>query len=289
MSVPTDLSPERQIARIEASCKILKTPSGNGHMVWRSCGEGPPLVLLHGSFGTWLHWIRNIEALSRHFRVLAADMPGFGDSDEPADPLSCVSLVETIAAGVDELTTADESVRIAGFSYGASMSTPVAMASKRKIDTICLVASNGLGSKRGDPGPLAKWHEAKTPDELHAAQRLNVGTILIANPENIDDLAVHIQTINTAKTRFRSRLTKDRAQLNGMVEKVDARLTSIWGTRDAINFPYVDECIERLRVVRPDVDVRVIENMGHWIGYEAAEKFNPIIVELLGAKTTATA
>jgi len=52
-------------------------------MVWRVWGGGPPLVLLHGGTGSWMHWIRNIEELARDFTVVAPDIPGSGESASP--------------------------------------------------------------------------------------------------------------------------------------------------------------------------------------------------------------
>jgi pimeloyl-ACP methyl ester carboxylesterase len=31
-------------------------------VVWRSWGSGPPLLLLHGLHGSWMHWVRNVAA-----------------------------------------------------------------------------------------------------------------------------------------------------------------------------------------------------------------------------------
>jgi len=48
-------------------------------------GAGPALVLLHsGEYGASaeLSWRYNIAGLSRHFHVLAPDLPGWGDSDK---------------------------------------------------------------------------------------------------------------------------------------------------------------------------------------------------------------
>lgn len=47
-------------------------------------GSGHPIVLLHGGgpgATGWSNYAPNIEALSRHFRVIAPDMPGWGGSD----------------------------------------------------------------------------------------------------------------------------------------------------------------------------------------------------------------
>ncbi|MFJ5881353.1 alpha/beta fold hydrolase [Kitasatospora cineracea] len=50
-------------------------------------GQGHPVVLLHGGgpgATGWSNYSPNIEALSRHFRVIAPDLPGWGESD-PVD------------------------------------------------------------------------------------------------------------------------------------------------------------------------------------------------------------
>ncbi len=48
------------VSRLEALATRSITPVGSGSMVWRSWGQGPALVLLHGASGSWTHWIRNI-------------------------------------------------------------------------------------------------------------------------------------------------------------------------------------------------------------------------------------
>jgi len=54
---------------------------------YNEAGTGHPIVLLHGGgpgATGWSNYSPNIEALSQHFRVIAPDMPGWGDSD-PVD------------------------------------------------------------------------------------------------------------------------------------------------------------------------------------------------------------
>ena len=52
-------SPEDIINRLDAFSERRDTPCGEGTMVWRAWGGGVPLVLLHGGFGSWTHWISN--------------------------------------------------------------------------------------------------------------------------------------------------------------------------------------------------------------------------------------
>ena len=91
------------IDEIEARATRTVTAVASGAMVWRAWGAGPPLVLLHGASGSWTHWIRNVLPLAAHHRVLAPDMPGYGESDAPPEPHTADRLAELVAAGIDRM------------------------------------------------------------------------------------------------------------------------------------------------------------------------------------------
>jgi haloacetate dehalogenase len=46
-------------------------------------GEGPPLLMLHGFPQTHVCWARIARQLAKHFTLLLADLPGYGDSRGP--------------------------------------------------------------------------------------------------------------------------------------------------------------------------------------------------------------
>lgn len=74
---------------------------------YASLGEGPPLILVHGWPEFWLTWRHNMPSLARHFRVIAPDLRGFGESrsfDRPPDaPLTPQILSADLAALMDAL------------------------------------------------------------------------------------------------------------------------------------------------------------------------------------------
>lgn len=76
----------------ESSSRTVKTAEWNLH--YHEAGEGHPLVLFHGSgpgATGWSNFSGNLEGLSKHFRVIAVDMPGWGASDPcPVDRLEHV-------------------------------------------------------------------------------------------------------------------------------------------------------------------------------------------------------
>ena len=73
--------------------RILHPISGQ-HIVWRKMGKGPPLVLLHGGLGSWLHWAHVMPELAASYTLWMPDMPGFGET----------TLNPTPEGGLDELT-----------------------------------------------------------------------------------------------------------------------------------------------------------------------------------------
>ena len=86
---------------IAAEADRVETSCGDGRMVWRLWGSGPPLVLLHGGYGSWMHWIRNVLPLSRRFRVIAPDLPGLGKSATPPEPWTAAGFAAIIVQGLD--------------------------------------------------------------------------------------------------------------------------------------------------------------------------------------------
>src|SRR5262245_3260657 len=90
------------VSALERAARRHTTPCGTGVMVWRAWGTGDPLVLLHGGYGSWTHWIRAIPPLSQHYELWVPDIPGLGDSAMPPEPWTPASIAEVVRAGLDE-------------------------------------------------------------------------------------------------------------------------------------------------------------------------------------------
>jgi haloacetate dehalogenase len=63
---------------------IVKVNSVELHV--RTAGAGYPLILLHGWPQTSYCWRKLMPLLAAHFRVIAPDLRGFGDSEKPDGP-----------------------------------------------------------------------------------------------------------------------------------------------------------------------------------------------------------
>jgi len=110
---------------------------------------------------------------------------------------------------------------------------------------------------------------------------------MIADPSNIDELAVYIQAQNAPRGRVKSRRFSRADTLARALPLVEARIDGIWGGRDATAYPYLDDRARVLRNIQPDAQFEVIPGAGHWVQYEAADRFNPLLAELAGRGSAA--
>ena len=257
---------------------IMRTPCGDGEMVWRCFGSGPILVLLHGGTGSWRHWARNIHELAKTHRLLVADHPGLGDSDVPHDPVSPEAVAAIVADGIDRIV-GDARYDICGFSFGAMIAGHVAAQRGARVRTLTIVGPAALGI----PRHAVQLEKVRSREGAarRAANRENLARFMFHDPVNIDDRAIDIQDLNTRQARLKSKGFAHTSSLLDATGRASARLAAVWGSGDVTAYPDIETRIAALRGVRPDAALRVIEGAGHWVAYEAADEFNRVLLELI--------
>lgn len=255
-------------------------PEG-GRIVWRAWGDGPTLVLLHGDGGSWTHWIRNIPGLAQRFRLIAPDMPGYGDSDAPAADWTAASLAQALCDGLEEIVAAPSVCAVAGFSFGGIIAGHWASIDRR-IDKLVLLGSGGLGlASQHTRHALLRTRPGMDETARRAVHRHNLGALMIARLDSVDDRAVAIQMANLAAARIRAGGIPDTDTLATVLPTIRASLFGIWGERDAFAHPEVAARVALLQRLQPGADVRTIDGAGHWVQYEAAETVNAMLVDML--------
>lgn len=88
-------------------------------------GQGAPLVLIHGVGMNADAWFPQMDVLSRHFRVIALDMPGHGGSSGFRHPATLKDYVQWLALFLQ--TQPESSFAVAGHSMGALITAGIAI------------------------------------------------------------------------------------------------------------------------------------------------------------------
>src|ERR1700742_3203760 len=119
-------------------------------------GDGPPLILTPGYSLTSAMWKQQIEALSKHHRLILWDMRGHGQSDYPENPsaYSEALTVGDIAALLD-LVGAKKAI-VGGLSLGGYMSLAFYRAHPERVSAL-LIIDTGPGFKKDDA--RAAWNK----------------------------------------------------------------------------------------------------------------------------------
>ena len=269
--------PEACVARVASVAARTVTPVASGAMVWRAWGDGPPLVLLHGASGSWTHWIHNVLPLADHFRVLAPDMPGYGESDAPPEPHTADALADLVVAGIDRIVPPPAVLDLAGFSLGAIIGGLVAARLGARVRRFVLLGPGGLGLVPAPVRTLLRLEPGMDGETVRQVHRQNLLTLMLARPESADELAVTLQIDNVARSRFRSGTIPVSDSLRRALPDVRAHLAGIWGGRDAFTGHHLAESRQVLAAVDPTLDAAVIEPAGHWVNYEAADEVNRLL------------
>jgi pimeloyl-ACP methyl ester carboxylesterase len=108
------------------SQEIVTSADGTTLACWRS-GEGPPLVLVHGTAADHSRWMPVLPAFEERFAICAVDRRGRGGSGD-AEGYAIEREFEDVAAAVDSL---GEPVNLLGHSYGALVSLEAALLTEK--------------------------------------------------------------------------------------------------------------------------------------------------------------
>ena len=253
-------------------------------MHYVTCGEGPALVLLHGFPQTWYEWRHIMPALSEHYRVIAPDLRGLGDSTRPFAGYD----KRTVAADIWQLVHEHlgyQQFFLVGHDWGGPTAFSLAAQHRGAVEKLCIldVAIPGDGSPDISQGGK-RWHHNfhGTPDLPEALvvgrERLyiswffkNYGHRPDAIPEN--DINEYARTYSQpgamrAGFNYYRAIAKDIADNQAMIENDGKLPMPVLALGGAESWGRRLETMQSLERVAHQVEGGQIENSGHWIPEE---------------------
>jgi pimeloyl-ACP methyl ester carboxylesterase len=276
--------PAAIVAEIEGRARRVETPCGEGIMAWRIWGSDTgrtPVVLGHGAQGAWSHWIRNIDALVGSGRlVIAADLPGHGDSADPATS-DHPGISAALAQGLRQILGEGRQVDLVGFSFGGVAFSYLASYHPEIACRLILVGCGGLDTPLGHVD--LRRVGGLQGEERQAALKANLLGLMLHHPESADDLAIHLLVRNAKRSAIDPQALVIPDRLAAVLPDVTVPVDAIWGEFDRPHpDPHLQE--EVLRRYHPNSDFRVVADAGHWAMYERPDAFNATLLAMLDAK-----
>ncbi len=123
--------------------RFLETALGKTHLIEAGPEDAPPLLLLHGTASNSATWLADIPQWSRHFRVIAADIPGEpGLSEDRRLTLASEEPAQWLESLLNELGL--DAVRIVGMSLGGWIGLHFATRHPQRVEALSLISAGGL-------------------------------------------------------------------------------------------------------------------------------------------------
>jgi pimeloyl-ACP methyl ester carboxylesterase len=109
------------------------------HMSYLQAGTGDPVICIHGLGGTKGSFLPTVAALADEYRVIAFDLPGFGDSDKPfAVPYDAAYFADATSAFMDAVGI--EKAHVIGNSMGGRVALELGFDFPDRVNRIALLA-----------------------------------------------------------------------------------------------------------------------------------------------------
>jgi pimeloyl-ACP methyl ester carboxylesterase len=123
----------------ETALRFETVKTKRGRVATMSAGEGPTIVMLHGLGATKVEFMPTLAALAPNgWRVVAIDLPGFGDSDKPFPAAyDAAFFAKWVVATLDALEI--DRAHVLGHSMGGRVALEVGMRAPDRTERLVLM------------------------------------------------------------------------------------------------------------------------------------------------------
>ncbi|WP_370936026.1 alpha/beta fold hydrolase [Amycolatopsis sp. cg13] len=272
----------------DATLRELRTD--RGVLRYHEAGDGPPVVLLHGSgpgVTGWQNFRANLPSFAAHFRCLILEFPGFGVSDPVAGP-PMPAAERAVLDLLDGLGIA--AADLVGNSMGGFVATRTAIAQPDRVRR--LVTVGGMGTNIFSPAPgeginlLTEFVEDPTRERLVQWLNSMVFDRGLITEELIEErwrLATAADSLASAKKMYGKGVLQAQAALDvtplwATLRKIRARTLITWGRDDRVS--PLDMALIPMRTI-PHAELHILPNCGHWTMIEQKEAWESAVLAFL--------
>jgi pimeloyl-ACP methyl ester carboxylesterase len=250
------------------------------------------IVWIHGLSGSWQNWLENLPAFARTHRCIAMDLPGFGQSEMPADEITISGYARTVdrllaALGIDRAV-------VIGNSMGGFIGAELAIRFGTRVERLVLVSAAGLSLvlRPGRPElavlragqnvvAMTTGWLASMSDLLASRPRSRraIFAVVAAHPSRLPAPLVAEQLRGSGKPGFVGALEAlTDYPIRDRLPEIEAPTLVVWGEKDML-VPVRDAW--EFGELIPDARVVVYEDTGHVAMLERPDAFNALVADFL--------
>lgn len=246
-----------------------------------SGGDKAALILVHGLANSLEIWQRVYPILAEDFRVIAFDLPGFGQASRPDSAYDGPFFGAQIASLMDTLKI--ERAYLAGYSMGASAILHFSKNQQHRIKRAILAAPGGFG-RRVHPLMLlpampfvGKWLGRPTPLNNQTTLRLAIHDAGNVTSALVETTNAHALIAGSAMSFHRALISgvgllgaRHMPETAALARNLKPKCLVLWGKQDRV-FP--PDNAEHALAFLPNARLELLDACGHYPQWEQPQVF----------------
>jgi esterase len=244
----------------------------------REMGKGQPMVILHGLFGSSDNWQTHAKKLSEYYRVILVDQRNHGHSDW-SDEFSYKLMCQDLEELFEYLNL--KKVILLGHSMGGKTAIQFTQNHPEYIEKLIVI---DIGVKE------YPMHHAEIIKGLYSIDLEKIHT----RNEAEKILSRFISSIGVRQFLLKNLYWKEKARLAWRmnISILDHEMKNILSAlpeveiflptlfiRGSLSNYILDQDLDQLETLFPDMSIATIEESGHWVHAEAPIKFINLVLE----------
>ena len=245
---------------------------------YKEIGEGKPLVILHGLFGTSDNWQTHAKKLGEYYRVILVDQRNHGHS-----PWSEDFTYEHLAGDLERLIL---HLRIDQFTLiGHSMGGKTAMYYSQKYPTRLekmVIVDIGIKQYPMHHNEIIKGIKSLDLATISSRSAAEQAMIPFVDSYGVRQfLLKNLYWVEKGKLAWRMNvdvLEREMEEILAPIPNIEVWTPTLF-LRGAMSNYILDEDWDAIEEIFPDATLETIENAGHWVHSEQPDEF---IEKILG-------
>lgn len=265
-----------------------RTETSGGKVAYEVFGEGPPLILVHGTPSRSYLWRNVAPALAEKFRVYVYDLLGFGESERREGQDVSIAAQGRALAELVEAWGLEEPA-VAGHDIGGGIALRAHLVEGVSFDRIALLDAVAL-TPWGTPAlrHVKEYLNAYRTMPLKVFESYVASRLREATNRSIEEEAFESYLSQWRGSEGRTAyLRKDAAleerdteELEALLSSIGAPILVVWGEEDAWLDPsQATTLTEKI----PNAELKLVASAGHFVMEDAPEEVAEILASFFAA------
>ena len=252
------------------------------HLPYERCGNGYPLVLVHGYLGGSQQWASELISFSRSFDVIALNLAGYGAAHALSAPTEISDHATAVLDTLDKLGI--ERFHLLGHSMGGMVVQQLVHQAPHRVDRLVLYGTGPLGLIPGRFETMARSRERLAVDGLEpTARRISATWLLEREASSAYEALARLACTASAQAADAGLWAMERWDGRAWLSAIEQTTLVMWGEHDrSYGWPQIEALWRGI----PGASLAVLPGCAHSAHLDRPELFQLLVRDFLSTPSS---